>query len=65
MEVHCETRAGAALVLIGTKRMLGRVNALQITSASVASFLPRLRQTLTSLGGTSRTWWPSAINSRA
>lgn len=65
MEVHCEARVGAALLFIGTKRMLGRVTASQIASASVASFLPRLRQALTPLGGTSRTWWPSAINSRS
>lgn len=64
MEVHCEARVGAALLFI-TKRMLGRVTASQIASASFASFLSRLRQALTPLGGTSRTWWPSAINSRA
>lgn len=46
MEVHCEER----------------VTASQIASASVASFLPRLGQALTPLGGTSRTSWPSAIN---
>jgi hypothetical protein len=45
--------------------MLGRVTTSQIASVSAASFLPRLRQALTSLGGTSRTWWSSAINSRA
>lgn len=61
MEVHCEARVGAALLFIGTKRMLGRVTASQIASASFASFLPRLRQALTPLGGTNRTWWPSAI----
>lgn len=65
MEVHCEARVGAALLFIGTKRMLGRVTASQIASASIASFLPRSRQALTSFGGTSRTSWPSAITSRA
>lgn len=64
MEVHCEARGGAALLFIGTKRMLGRVTASQIASASFASFLPRLRQALTPLGGTSRTSWPSAVNWR-
>lgn len=63
MEVDCEARVGAALLFIGTKRMLGRITASQIASASFASFLPCLRQALTPLGGTSRTWWPSAINS--
>lgn len=64
MEVYCEARVGAALLFIGTKRMLGRVTASQIASASFASFLPRLRQALAPLGGTSRTWWLSATNWR-
>lgn len=64
MDVHCGQGVGAALLFSGTKRMLGRVTASQIASASVASFLPRLRQALTPLGRTSRTSWPSAINSR-
>lgn len=66
MEVrHCEERGGAALLFTRTKQMLGRVTGSQIASASFASFLSRLRQALTPLGGTSRTWWPSAINWRA
>lgn len=65
VDVHSGQGVGAALLFTGTKRMLGRVTGSQIAAASVASFLPRLRQALTSLGGTSRTWWPSAINSRA
>lgn len=47
MEVYCEARVGAALLFIGTNRMLGRVTASQIASASVVSFLPRLRKAFT------------------
>lgn len=60
MEVQCEARVGAALLFIGTNRMLGRVTASQSASASVGSFLPCLRQALTPLGGTNRISWPSA-----
>lgn len=64
VDVHCGHGVGAALLFIGAKRMLGRLTAWQIAFASFASFLPRLRQALTPLGATSRTSWPSAINSR-
>lgn len=52
------------LLFTSTKRMQGRLTASRIASVSAASFLPRLGSAFTSLGGTSRTWWPSAINSR-
>lgn len=60
VDVHCGQGVGAALLFTRTKRMLGRVTASQSASTSFVSFLPRLRQALTPLGGISRTSWPNA-----
>ena len=64
--VRCSiSTACCSAVLIGTKRMLGRVTALQIASALAASVLPRLTYGFTYEAGISRTSWPSALISRA
>src|SRR3954454_7788848 len=66
----CRIRCSWAIVccstvLTGTKRMLGRVTASQIASASAASCLLVLTYGLTYWGGISRTSCPSLISSRA
>jgi hypothetical protein len=49
-------------VLTATNRMLGRLTAAQITSASLPSFLPLLRYGATKAGAIKRTVCPSAWN---
>jgi len=51
--------------LTGTTRIVGRVTASQIASASAASVLPRLTKGFTYCGGISLTSWPRAEISRA
>jgi len=51
--------------LTGTKRMVGRVTASQIASASLASVFPRFTYGFTYAGGISRTSCPSLRISRA
>ena len=47
-----------------TKRMLGRVTASQMASASAASFFCRFRYGFTYEGGISFTSWPSSVSRR-
>ncbi|SUJ13143.1 Uncharacterised protein [Sphingomonas paucimobilis] len=51
--------------LMLTKRIVGRVTASQIASASAASFLPRLTYGFTYCAGISFTSCPSKTSSRA
>ena len=60
---RCSARAACwSGDLIGTKRMVGRVTASQIASASPASVLPRFTYGLTYAGDISRTSWPSSLD---
>jgi hypothetical protein len=63
---RCKARiAGCAAVLIGTKRMVGRVIASQISSASRASFLFVFTYGRTNCGAINLTLWPKPCKRRA
>ena len=60
-----ERSAWLSTVLMGTKRMVGRVTASQIASASAASFFMVFTYGLTNCGAMSFTVCPSAESLRA